>query len=127
MAPSNWQVAVATTAMLLNDWSRVLQPALAGGLRGLLDPAVTESLGMPSAPSWWRVLVPTGLRLRGWLNNEWQQLQPSRQGSFYSQRPTPSYGDHFTLEQLGSPPLLERYNGQIAEVEYSMNDVKDQK
>jgi hypothetical protein len=97
------------------------------GVTSFLNPGVTESLGMPSAPSWWRVLVPTGLRLRGWLNNEWQQLQPSRQGSFYSQRPTPSYCDHFTLEQLGSPPLLERYNGQIAEVEYSMNDVKDQK
>ncbi|MFM9047244.1 MAG: oxygenase MpaB family protein [Cyanobium sp.] len=110
VSPTNQLVAEATLAMLLNDWPTLLHPALAGGLRGLLDPAVTASLGWPPAPSWWRELLRAGLRIRSRGSHMRQHLQPSRPTRFYSQQPTRSYGAQFALDQLGPPPLLERLN-----------------
>ena len=51
------------------------------------------------------------LRIRSRLANLGQTLARARITQFYSQRPTRSYGAHFSLEQLGPPPLLERLNG----------------
>jgi len=42
--------------------------------------------------------------------NGWQQRVPARGTRFYCERPTPSYGASFQLEQLGPPPMLERLN-----------------
>jgi hypothetical protein len=117
VAPSNRLVAEATLSMLLRDWPPPLRAPLAVGLRGLLDRATTKSLGWPSAPSWWRELLRTCLRLRSRLNFYWQELRPHRPTHFYSEHPTPSYGAQFTLEQLGPTPLLAHLNGRPPDVE----------
>ena len=109
-AASNRRVADATLAMLLAGWPTPLHPPLAGLLRGVLPEAVATSLGWPLPPHWLR----SGLRLALWtrsrLVNGWQRLRPPRGTHFYSERPTPSYGASFRLEQLGPPALLEQLN-----------------
>ena len=107
-AASNRHIAEATLAMLLSDWPAPLRPALAGLLRGLLDPPLAGSLQWPVAPAWRRGLVRTALRSRSRLANLGQRLRPPRASRFYSERPTPSYGASFQLEQLGPPAMLER-------------------
>jgi dephospho-CoA kinase len=107
-AASNRRIAEATLTMLLNDWPAPLRPALAGLLRGLLDPQVADSLQWPLAPSWRRGLVRAALRTRSRLANLGQRLRPPHTTRFYSERPTPSYGERFRLEQLGPPAMLER-------------------
>jgi dephospho-CoA kinase len=109
-AVSNRRVADATLAMLLADWPAPLRPPLTALLRGVLPAAVSESLDWPAAPSWLRRGVGLALRARSRLVNGWQRLQPPRRSQFYSERPTPSYGESFQLGQLGPPPLLERIN-----------------
>jgi dephospho-CoA kinase len=109
-ASSNRHVADATLAMLLSDCPPPLRPPLAAVLRGLLEPEVLASLGWRPAPAWLAALVHQGLGLRSRLLNLHQRLWPARRLRFYSERPTPSYGAHFQLEQLGPPPLLERLN-----------------
>ena len=107
-AASNRRIAEATLTMLLGDWPAPLRPALAGLLRGLLDPPVAGSLEWPVAPAWRRGLVRAALRSRSRLANLGQRLRPPRASRFYSERPTPSYGAQFALEQLGPPAMLER-------------------
>ena len=109
-ADSNRQVADATRAMLLRDWPRPLRPLLAAGLAGLLEPQAATSLGWQRPPSLLRAGVLGALRLRSRLAGTWQRLRPPRASRFYSERPTPSYGAHFRLEQLGPPAQLERLN-----------------
>jgi dephospho-CoA kinase len=109
-AASNQRVADATMEMLLADWPSLLRPTLAGLLRGVLPEAVTTSLGWPAAPAWLRGAVTLALRARSRLLNGWQRLRAHQRTQFYSERPTPSYGPSFQLEQLGPPPLLERLN-----------------
>jgi dephospho-CoA kinase len=96
--------------MLLQDWPPPLRPALRRLLMALPEAAVTTSLGWPAAPSWLQSAIRSGLRLRSRLANGWQRLVPPGGTRFYSERPTPSYGPSFQLEQLGPPPLLDRLN-----------------
>ncbi|MFM7634817.1 MAG: dephospho-CoA kinase, partial [Cyanobacteriota bacterium] len=109
-AASNRRVADATLEMLLADWPSLLRPSLAGLLRGVLPEAVTNSLGWTAAPAWLRRGLRLTLRARSRLLNGWQRLRPPHRSRFYSERPTPTYGRQFRLEQLGPPPLLERLN-----------------
>ena len=109
-AASNRCVADATLAMLLSDWPAPLRPSLTVVLRGLLEPAVLSPLGWPAAPGWLQTLLRRGLRTRSRLVNLRQRLWPPRRSRFYSERPTPSYGARFALEQLGPPAQLERLN-----------------
>ncbi|MBM5820496.1 MAG: DUF2236 domain-containing protein [Cyanobacteria bacterium K_DeepCast_150m_m2_101] len=111
-AASNRRVADATLAMLLANWPTPLQPALASVLRGVLEPAVLTSLGWSAPPTWLGRLVREGLRLRSAFLNQWLRRLPPRRLRFYSERPTPSYGATFRLEQLGPPPLLEQLNSR---------------
>ncbi len=109
-AASNQRVANATLAMLLSDWPRPLRPLLAAGLAGLLDPLDASSLGWRRPPAALQGVVLQALRLRSRLAGTWQRLRPPTTSRFYSERPTPSYGSHFTLEQLGPPTQLARLN-----------------
>jgi dephospho-CoA kinase len=109
-AASNRRVADATLSMLLSGWPAPPSRLLAGVLRGVLPDSVATSLGWEPAPVWLQRLVRHALRARSRLLNGWQRLQPPRRSRFYSERPTPSYGRQFRLEQLGPPPLLERLN-----------------
>ena len=113
-AASNRRVADATLAMLLTDCPPPLRRPLAAVLRGLLEPQVLASLGWRPAPPWLAALVRGGLRLRSRLLNLRQRLRPARRQRFYSERPTPSYGKQFQLQQLGPPAMLERLNSGIA-------------
>ena len=96
--------------MLLSPWPAALRPALAGGMRGLLEPAVLRSLNWPASPEWLSAGLRLALRGRSRLLALRHRLWPPHRQQFYSERPTPSYGQSFTLEQLGPPPLLERLN-----------------
>ena len=109
-AASNQRVAEATLAMLLSPWPAGLRPALAAGMRGLLEPAVLRSLNWPASPEWLSASLRLALRGRSRLLALRHRLWPPLRQQFYSERPTPSYGQSFTLEQLGPPPLLERLN-----------------
>lgn len=109
-AASNRRLADATLAMLLTDCPAPLRPALAAVLRGVLEPPVLASLSWSAPPAWLGHLVRGGLRLRSALLNQWLRRWPPRRLQFYSERPTPSYGVTFRLEQLGPPPLLEQLN-----------------
>ncbi|MDM7951672.1 MAG: oxygenase MpaB family protein [Cyanobium sp. CZS 25K] len=109
-AATNRRIAEATLAMLLADWPAPLRPALRRGLLGLLDHQTCVALGWSTAPDWLQGLVLQALRTRSRAaalvaagRRALGQPSPAR---FYSQRPTPSYGATFRLEQLGPPPLL---------------------
>jgi dephospho-CoA kinase len=109
-AASNQRVAEATLAMLLSPWPAPLRPALAAGMRGLLEPGVLRSLHWRAAPGWLGSALRGCLRGRSRLLALRHRLWPPHRQRFYSERPTPSYGQRFALEQLGPPPLLERLN-----------------
>ena len=109
-AASNRTVTEATLAMLLADWPMPLRPALRRLLQAVVEPALAQPLGWAVPPAALRHLVRTGLRLRSRLLNRWQRLRPAQGSRFYSECPTPSYGDSFRLEQLGPPAMLERLN-----------------
>jgi hypothetical protein len=113
-APSNQRIAEATFTMLLADWPAPLRPLARQALMGLLQAEVAGSLGWPVPPGWMQSLVLRALRLRSQLSAGARSLArrlgrepPPR---FYSQRPNPSYGETFQLEQLGPPPLLKGLN-----------------
>ena len=108
--PAQQRLADATLAMLLADWPAPLRPGLRRGLQALPELAVQRSLGWPAAAAPLLGLLRLGLRLRSRLANGWRQLRADQRSHFFSERPTPSYGDRFTLEQLGPPPLLSRLN-----------------
>ncbi|EDY38238.1 dephospho-CoA kinase [Cyanobium sp. PCC 7001] len=107
-AASNARVAEATLGMLLADWPEPLRPALRSVLLALVSAEVGGSLGWSASPGWLQRLVLQALRLRSRLAQRW----PRRPGAtrFYSERPTPGYGESFRLEQLGPPALLPRLN-----------------
>lgn len=109
-APSNRRVADATLAMLLDDWPAPLRPGLARVLGSLLSAPAATALGWPEPPTVLQKTVLLGLRLRSGLAGLTQGLRPPRGTRFYSQRPTPSYGTTFQLEQLGPPARLEALN-----------------
>ena len=109
-AASNQRVAEATLAMLLSPWPAPLRPALAAGMRGLLEPGVLRSLHWRAAPGWLGSALRGCLRGRSRLLALRHRLWPPHRQRFYSERPTPSYGQRFALDQLGPPPLLERLN-----------------
>lgn len=109
-ARSNRIVSGATLAMLLDDWPVPLRPAVRGVLQAVVEPELAAPLGWPAPPAALRSLLRTGLRLRSRLLNHWQRLRPPQASRFYSERPTPSYGERFRLEQLGPPAMLERLN-----------------
>lgn len=83
-------------------------------LTGLLDRQTAGSLGWPVAPGLLQQLVLATLRLRsrasaaGAVLSRGLGRQP--RARFFSQRPTPSYGANFRLEQLGPLPLLQNLN-----------------
>jgi dephospho-CoA kinase len=110
LTPANARVAEATLAMLLQDWPPALQPTLRRLLMALPETAVSGSLGWPATPSRLQAAIRAGLRLRSRLANAWSRLVPPDGTRFYSERPTPSYGAQFQLEQLGPPPLLKNLN-----------------
>ncbi len=109
-APANARVAEATLAMLLRDWPAPLRPLLRRLLQALPEARVSDSLGWPTAPTPLQAAIRLALRTRSRLANGWQRLMPPQGTRFYSERPTPSYGDRFALEQLGPPPLLPLLN-----------------
>ena len=109
-AESNRIVSEATLAMLLDDWPAPLRPAVRRLLQAVVAPELAAPLGWPASPRALRELVRHGLRLRSRLLNRWQRRRPPQGSRFYSERPTPSYGASFRLEQLGPPALLERLN-----------------
>jgi dephospho-CoA kinase len=109
-APANGRIADATLAMLVRDWPAPLRPALRAVMQALPEASVAASLGWPQPPPVLQQAIRSGLRGRSRLANAWQRLFPPEGTRFYSQRPTPSYGASFQLEQLGPPPLLERLN-----------------
>ena len=109
-APANSRVAEATLSMLLRDWPVPLRPAIRPVLQALPEAAVITSLGWPQPPPLLQRAIRAGLRGRSRLANAWQRQFPPMETRFYSQRPTPSYGASFQLEQLGPPQLLEPLN-----------------
>lgn len=109
-AASNRRVADATLAMLLADWPAPLRPGLARVLGSLLSAPEAAALGWPEPPTTLQNAVLLGLRLRSRLAGLSQRLRPPRGSRFYSERPTPSYGKSFQLEQLGPPARLEELN-----------------
>jgi len=109
-APSNRRVADATLAMLLGDWPAPLRPGLARVLGSLLSAPEAAALGWPEPPTALQKAVLLALRLRSRLAGLSQRLRPPRGSRFYSERPTPSYGKSFQLEQLGPPARLAALN-----------------
>jgi dephospho-CoA kinase len=109
-ASSNQRIADATLAMLLSEWPTPLQPTVRRLLMAVVPVEVATPLGWRPGSPLLRHLVREGLRLRSHLLNAWQRWFPPKRSQFYSQRPTPSYGPHFQLNQLGPPSMLERLN-----------------
>jgi dephospho-CoA kinase len=109
-AASNRRVADATLAMLLADWPAPLRPGLARVLGSLLSAPEAAALGWPEPPTALQTAVLLGLRLRSRMAGLAQWLRPPRGTRFYSERPNPTYGRSFQLEQLGPPARLEELN-----------------
>ncbi len=109
-APSNRRVADATLAMLLSDWPAPLRPGLARVLGSLLSAPEAAALGWPEPPTALQKALLLALRLRSRLAAFSQRLRPPQGTRFYSERPTPSYGPSFQLEQLGPPARLAELN-----------------
>jgi dephospho-CoA kinase len=110
LASSNRRVADATMAMLLADWPAPLRPGLGRLLAGLLCEREAACLGWSLPPSPLQGLMLAGLRLRSRLAALSQSLRPPQPARFYSERPTPSYGAQFQLDQLGPPARLAALN-----------------
>ncbi len=109
-AASNQRIADATLAMLLSDWPSPLRPPARRVLMAVVPATVAAPLGWTPASPALRQLVQASLRRRSRLLNGWQRWFPPQGSQFYSERPTPSYGEHFELKQLGPPAMLERLN-----------------
>jgi dephospho-CoA kinase len=109
-APANRRVAEATLSMLLRDWPAPLRPGIRALLQALPEVSVNANLGWPQPAQVLRRAIQAGLRGRSRLANAWQRRFPANGTRFYSERPTPSYGASFQLEQLGPPPLLDGLN-----------------
>lgn len=113
-AESNNTIAEATLAMLLADWPAPLHPLFRQGLMGLLQEDMVGALGWVTAPGWIQAGVLRLIRIRSRLSGTWQaicrNLGRSARSRLYSERPTPSYGASFRLEQLGPPRMLAELN-----------------
>lgn len=97
VAFSNRPVANVPLMTPLRDWPEPLRQGIRRLLQALPEAAVSTSLCWSTAPAW----LPPALR---------SGLRPVRGTRFCSERPTPSYGNHSQLEQLGPPALLGRLN-----------------
>ena len=109
-AETNQRVADATVAMLLAPWPAPLHPGLHSIISSLLDQETLESLNWPPAPAWQTTAVRVALHCRSFLLCKIRRFWPPKRRRFFSQRATGSYGQQFTLEQIGPPSLLHRLN-----------------
>ena len=109
-AASNHHVAEATVMMLLAPWPAPLHPWLRSIVCSLLEPETLSSLNWPKAPAWQVKAVRLALHCRSFLLGAVRRFWTPQRRRFFSQRPTPSYGAQFRLEQLGPPSLLQRLN-----------------
>ena len=109
-ASSNQRVADATVAMLLAPWPAPFHPWLRSIVCSLLEPETLSSLNWPKAPAWQVKAVQMALHCRSFLLGAVRRFRTPLRRRFFSERPTPSYGTQFSLEQLGPPSLLQRLN-----------------
>ncbi|WP_413430008.1 DUF2236 domain-containing protein [Synechococcus sp. Cu2B8-bc1011] len=109
-AESNQQVADATVAMLLAPWPAPFHPWLRSTMRCLLEPETLSNLNWPSAPVWQTHIVRVVLHCRSFILCTARRFWAPQRRGFFSERPTSSYGQQFTLEQIGPPSLLPRLN-----------------
>ena len=109
-AESNQRVAEATVAMLLAPWPAVLHRWLRSIMRSLLEPETLSSLNWPPAPEWQIQAVRVVLHCRSLILCTVRRVWAPKRRRFFSERPTISYGQHFTMEQIGPPSLLPRLN-----------------
>ena len=79
-------------------------------LGSLLSAPEAAALGWPEPPTALQRAVLLALRLRSRLAGLSQRLRQPQGSRFYSERPTPSYGQSFQLEQLGPPARLAELN-----------------
>lgn len=109
-AESNQRVAEATVAMLLAPWPAALHRWLRSIMCSLLEPETLSSLNWPSAPEWQIQAVRNVLHCRSFILCTVRRFWAPRRRRFFSEQATTSYGNHFTLEQIGPPSLLQRLN-----------------
>lgn len=109
-AESNQRVAEATVAMLLAPWPAALHRWLRSIMCSLLEPETLSSLNWPSAPEWQIQAVRNVLHCRSFILCTVRRFWAPKRRRFFSEQATTSYGNHFTLEQIGPPSLLQRLN-----------------
>ena len=109
-AASNQHIAEATVKMLLAPWPAPVHPWLRSIMCSLLEPETLSSLNWSSAPDWQVKAVRVALQCRSFLLGAVRRFWTPRRRCFFSERPTHSYGKHFSLKQLGPPSLLQQLN-----------------
>lgn len=109
-AKSNQHIADATVAMLLAPWPAPLHRWLRSIMSSLLEPETLNSLNWPTAPAWQSQIVRSALHCRSFILSIVRRFWTPTRRRFFSEQPTTSYGNHFTLEQIGPPSLLQRLN-----------------
>ncbi len=130
-AESNQRVADATIAMLLAPWPGPLHRWLRSIMSSVLEPETLSSLNWPSPPAWQTKVVWGVLHCRSFILCTVLRFWPPQRRRFFSERPTTSYGKHFSLEQIGPPSLLQQLNSSNLrddskyrrEADNSLNDI----
>ncbi|MCU0497399.1 MAG: DUF2236 domain-containing protein [Anaerolineae bacterium] len=76
-------------------------PIVRRAIYALLDDSVREAFGFPRQPRWFRAAIFRLFRVRAWVI---RHLMPPRRTPFlFTQRPSRTYPNGFTLDQIGSP------------------------
>lgn len=107
---SNQRVADATVTMLLEPWPAPLHRWLRSIVCSLLEPDTLNSLNWPTAPAWQKESLRAVLHCRSRILSILRRVWVPKRRRFFSERPTTSYGKHFTLKQIGPPSLLRSLN-----------------
>ena len=107
---SNERVADATVTMLLDPWPAPLHRWLRSIVCSLLEPDTLNSLNWPTAPAWQKESLRAVLQCRSRILSILRRAWVPKRRRFFSERPTTSYGKHFTLKQIGPPSLLQSLN-----------------
>ena len=108
---ANRRIGEATRNLLLSWFPRPLRPTVEAGFYALLDNTMRQAFGFPAPPKQLSYAIETALKLRG---RALRWFPPRKRPGFYSDTPTRSYPNGYTIEDLGPPS--ETHENEMTEV-----------
>jgi hypothetical protein len=96
---ANQKIAESTRNLFASWFPVWLRPVVRPCADSLLAPYICQHLGIKPQPLWLSGLVQNNLRLRSRLAH---QFPPRQVSSFFTDHPTRTYPDGYTIEELGA-------------------------